>query len=139
MKFTLPHLITSEYGGVVVNVSSISALVGHTGFDAYTAAKGALLSLTRSLAAEYAKHHVRANCVVVGLIPHQDERPTHQAGSGLDTSVMVRSQLIKRLGRPDDVARAVVFLSSNEQSGFITGQTLVVDGGVLAKSPIIDH
>jgi NAD(P)-dependent dehydrogenase (short-subunit alcohol dehydrogenase family) len=80
---------------------------------------------------------VRANCVVVGLIPHDDDRPTHQPGSGLSREVMRRVQLVQRLGTPADVARAIAFLASNEQAGFITGQTLVVDGGILARSPTV--
>ena len=137
LKHALPHLMASPTGGSIVNVSSIAAEIGHAGFDAYTAAKGAVISLTRSLAVEYAACGVRANCVVVGLIPHEDERPTHQQDSGLSREVMRRVQLVQRLGHPDDVARAIAFLSSNEQAGFITGQTLVVDGGVLARSPTV--
>jgi 3-oxoacyl-[acyl-carrier protein] reductase len=137
LREVLPYLVKSSRGGNVINISSLAAMVGHTGFDVYTAAKGALLSLTRSLATEYGPDGVRANCVVVGIIPHTDDRPTHQADSGLSRDVARRVQLIARLGTPEDVANAVAFLASNDQAGFVTGQTLVVDGGLVAKSPTV--
>jgi NAD(P)-dependent dehydrogenase (short-subunit alcohol dehydrogenase family) len=137
VKHAMPHLIKSQAGGVIVNVSSIAALIGHDGFDAYTAAKGALISLSRAWSVEFAANGVRSNCVVVGLIPHEDDRPTHQKDSGLKRDQMLRVQLVNRHGTTADISNAIAFLASNEQAGFITGQSLVVDGGVLARSPTL--
>lgn len=120
----------------VLNISSITALAGYPSMHAYTAAKGAILSLTRSLAAEYGVCQVRVNSLVVGFVPHADERDTHQPGTDADRQTVLDRQMLKRLGTPDDVARAALFLSCEEEAGFITGQALVIDGGVSVKGAI---
>jgi NAD(P)-dependent dehydrogenase (short-subunit alcohol dehydrogenase family) len=114
-------------GGSIVNVSSIHALVGDTSIVAYPAAKAAIGALTRSVATQYADRGVRCNEVCPGTIPPPN----------LDPDVIgsrIYHQLIRRPGHPEDVAAAVLFLASDESS-FITGQTLTVDGGVLVHMP----
>jgi 3-oxoacyl-[acyl-carrier protein] reductase len=136
LRCALPVMTRGGAGGSIVNVSSLAATTGHPGVDAYTAAKGAVLSLTRSLAVEYAPHGIRTNCVVIGYVPHDDERPTHQPGMAGPEDVFLDVQLT-RIGRPEDVARACLFFADECDSGFVTGQTLIVDGGVSARAPIV--
>jgi 3-oxoacyl-[acyl-carrier protein] reductase len=111
--------------GAVVNVASISALVGVAGQTNYCASKGALLSFSRALAAELGPKGVRVNAVVPGFI---DTDMTAKVPQSIREQNLGRI-LLKRLGRPEEVASAVAFLASEEAS-YIMGQTIVVDGGL---------
>ncbi|MEU9488887.1 glucose 1-dehydrogenase [Streptomyces decoyicus] len=122
----LPHLI-ARGGGCVINTSSAAGLSGDLSHPAYAASKAALISLTRSVATQAGRSGVRCNAIAPGLIITRPEREAAYR-------VMLPHHLTTRLGRPEDVASAVVFLASDEAS-FITGQTLVVDGGLLAHQP----
>ena len=123
-------------GGSIVNMSSVQALVGIPGFPAYAAAKGAIIALSRQVAAEYAGRGIRCNAVAPGLIA------TPLAEALLDEVPDRNEQIaawdalcpVGRWGRVEDVAAAVRYLLADE-SGFVTGHTLVVDGGatVLAR------
>lgn len=115
----------AQKSGVIVNVASVAGLHASPGQANYAASKGALLSLTRTLAAELAPYSVRVNAVVPGLI---------QAGmvARLDRRLVEkRRQTIPlgRLGQPQEIAQTVAFLAS-PAAGYITGQALVVDGGL---------
>lgn len=136
LKHTLPLVMGGRRGGAIVSLSSVAAVLGHPGIDAYTAAKGGVLALTRSLAVEYAPQGIRSNCVMVGFVPHSDERPTHRPENAGPPDAFLDVQLT-RLGTPEDVAQAILFLADDASSGFVNGQTLVVDGGVTARSPIV--
>jgi NAD(P)-dependent dehydrogenase (short-subunit alcohol dehydrogenase family) len=126
-KYGIPHLVRAG-GGSVVNVASFVALMGCTvPQDAYTASKGAVLSLTRSLAVQYGPHGVRANAICPGpiltpmletLFPSEEEK-------------MKRLNRIPlgRFGRAEDVVYAALYLASDESS-WTTGTTFVVDGGI---------
>lgn len=115
-------------GASIVNLSSLAGRKGgHPGSLAYAAAKGAVLTWTRALAAELADRGIRVNAVAPGFILGTRFHATHTSEESARQTI---AQIpLRRAGTPDDVARAVVFLAS-EYNGFITGATLDVNGGV---------
>jgi len=124
-KYAIPAMIASG-GGAIVNTASTAALVASPQFAAYAAAKGGVVALTRSVAFDYGPHHIRCNAVCPGLIETPATAPVladQQRRTWLAEKIVVG-----RIGQPDDIAAAVLYLASDESS-FMTGQTLVVDGG----------
>ncbi len=123
----IPHLNRAE-GSSIVNVSSLAGRVGgHAGSLVYSTCKGAVLTWSRSLAKELAPENIRVNSVAPGFIQGTSFHETHTTQeSAMKT---IESIPLQRAGNPDDVARAVVFLAS-EYDGFITGETLDINGGV---------
>jgi meso-butanediol dehydrogenase / (S,S)-butanediol dehydrogenase / diacetyl reductase len=122
-------------GGSIVNVSSAASGHGTPGMTAYSAAKAAVEALTRSIAVDYAAHGIRANSLVLGFIV---SRPSHEARAADPVAgPALRAMHLTRLGRPEDVAAAALFLASDEAS-FITGTSLVVDGGATCRMPMPD-
>ena len=124
-KHALRHM-GSANGGTVVNISSIASITGLPGSAAYTAAKGAFNSLTRSIATDYAKAGVRCNCLVLGL--HPGDNWGFYLTDPRFRDAMAAVHLTPRFGLPDDTALASVYLSSDE-SGFVTGTQFTIDGG----------
>jgi NAD(P)-dependent dehydrogenase (short-subunit alcohol dehydrogenase family) len=114
-------------GGAIVNISSIHAYAGDLALVAYPVAKAGLIALTRAVATQYGRSGVRCNAVCPGTIPP----PGLPAA---DLARRLRQQAIERPGDPDDIAQAVAYLAGPAAS-FITGQALVVDGGVLCHLP----
>jgi NAD(P)-dependent dehydrogenase (short-subunit alcohol dehydrogenase family) len=126
-KYAIPRMIESG-GGSIINTSSNSSLGGDVVLTAYTAAKGGINSITRSVATQYGKQGVRCNAISPGTIM------TPSVVSNVPQAVqdiMERNTLVPRLGQPEDVANLVLFLASDE-SAYITGQLIVIDGGTLA-------
>jgi NAD(P)-dependent dehydrogenase (short-subunit alcohol dehydrogenase family) len=124
-RFAIPHMLQSG-GGSIVNMASAVALMGSRNSPAYVAAKGAVISFTKSLAIDFGKQGIRANCIAPGSIATaaNAERWNDPAWTGF----ILEHSLLTRIGQPNDIANAVVFLASDE-STYITGTTLVVDGG----------
>lgn len=119
----LPHLTASEHAAVV-NVVSCGIFTSGQGMAMYLAGKSALMALTRSMAAELARHQVRVNALAPGVIDTDMVRnnpPEFQ-------QLMIAGQPMGRMGRPDELVPAAAFLAS-DASSFMTGQCLVVDGG----------
>jgi meso-butanediol dehydrogenase/(S,S)-butanediol dehydrogenase/diacetyl reductase len=135
LRAAIPALGASG-NGAVVNVASISGLAGDRGLAAYNAAKAAVVNLTRTAALELARSGIRVNAVCPGLI----ETPAlARAFSRLPERREVARTAVPagRFGRPDEVARAILFLAS-EDASYVTGTTLVVDGGLMASTGIPD-
>ena len=127
-KYGIPHLIEAG-GGAVVNVGSTSALLGDTiPQDAYTASKGAVISLTRNLAVQFGPQGVRANCIHPGFTdtPMQMLRTSDAAWVEAATAEIP----LGRLATARDIVNAALFLASDEAS-YVTGTELVVDGGAV--------
>ncbi|HVX47514.1 MAG TPA: glucose 1-dehydrogenase [Mycobacteriales bacterium] len=124
----LPGMVRQQRGAIV-NIASVNG-VSYFGNEAYSAAKAGLLSLTRSLAVRYGRHGIRCNAVVPGTIATPIWKDRLAANPDVLTKVR-RWYPLGRVGTPDDVASAVLFLASDDAS-WITGAALPVDGGVLA-------
>ena len=126
----VPGMVRAEQGRVV-NIASDAARVGSSLEAVYSGAKGGVVSFTKTLAREVARHQVTVNAVCPG--PTQTPMLEQMLAGGDDSArvieAMRRAVPMRRLGRPDDVAAAVAFLAS-DRAGFITGQTLSVSGGL---------
>jgi NAD(P)-dependent dehydrogenase (short-subunit alcohol dehydrogenase family) len=129
MKHAIPAMQHAG-GGAIVNISSISGFVGQDKIHmAYNASKGAVRLMTKSAAVQYARDGIRVNSVHPGFMPPMR---TSKASADPDWRArMLRAVPMKRDGRVEEVAYAVLFLASDEAS-YITGTELVVDGGYLA-------
>ena len=133
-KYSIPEMANAG-GGTIVNISSAASILGTPGLDTYTAAKGALNTLTRSMAVEYAPDNIRSNCIVSGMV-----LTSEGAFKMMEDPVIggaTKAMHLTRLGLPDDIANAALFLASDE-SEFITGAVIPVDGGVTARMPVPD-
>ena len=115
-------------GGAIVNFGSVSWMVGQGGMVVYTAAKSAILGLTRSLARDYGQYNIRVNAIAPGWI--MTERQVDKWLTPQGEADLMKAQCLKRKLYPDDIAKVVLFLAS-EEAGAITSQQYVVDGGRL--------
>lgn len=125
MRAVMPHM-RKQGGGSIVNVSSVCGLLGSPGTSGYSSAKAAVIQLTRNAALEGARGNIRVNCVVPGafLTPATEAViPTEEAQKATGKSVP-----LGRIGDPRECANAILFMASAESS-YVTGQSLVVDGG----------
>jgi NAD(P)-dependent dehydrogenase (short-subunit alcohol dehydrogenase family) len=138
VKLAYP-LLKSGTGAAVVNISSVHAIQTSANIAAYAASKGGLLALTRAMAIEFAPDNIRVNAILPGAV----DTPMLRAGLGrghvgqgdvqerLDN--LARKTVSGKVGKPEEIAHAIYFLADNEQSSFMTGQALVVDGGATAR------
>jgi NAD(P)-dependent dehydrogenase (short-subunit alcohol dehydrogenase family) len=116
----------SPSGGVIINISSIMGLVGYFDRAAYCASKAGVVNLTRALAIEWGEHDIRVNAVCPTFV--ETELNRHLFADATFRDEILRRTPLKRLGTPEDVAAAVVFLASPAAS-LITGHALATDGG----------
>jgi 2-hydroxycyclohexanecarboxyl-CoA dehydrogenase len=123
----IPHLI-ERGGGRIINIASDSARVGSSGEVAYSAATGGVISLTKSLARELARHQITVNCVSPGPTETSMFRESGAEDAGV-LDKLLRATPLRRFAQPEDIAAAVVFLASDHAS-LITGQVLSVSGGI---------
>jgi NAD(P)-dependent dehydrogenase (short-subunit alcohol dehydrogenase family) len=129
LKYEAKAILNSGNGGAIVNVGSINSFLGFASGSAYVASKHGLIGLTTSVSAELAPQGIRVNVVCPGII----DTPMHQRarqllGDELYDRAVIPSVHLRRAGRPEEIARAIVFLCSDEAS-YITGTTLSPDGG----------
>jgi NAD(P)-dependent dehydrogenase (short-subunit alcohol dehydrogenase family) len=115
-------------GGSIINMSSISWAIPSIGLPVYVTAKAAIVGLTRTLAHELGVHNIRVNCVMPGAI--QTERQERLWFTEAYKAEILARQALKRMIRPDEVARLVLFLAAEDSSG-ITNQSFVIDGGLI--------
>lgn len=128
----------AEEGASIVNVSSVHALATSPNISAYASTKGGLVALTRAAALELAERNIRVNAVLPGavdtaMLRHGLERSADMSGVQEAIVKLAAKTPLKRIGRPREIAEAIFFLADNDRSSFITGQTLVVDGGAMAR------
>jgi NAD(P)-dependent dehydrogenase (short-subunit alcohol dehydrogenase family) len=120
-------------GGSVVNIASVHAVATAPGLADYAASKGAVLSLSRQLALDYAVDGIRVNALIVGSVNTRMSQPVFEAAGGPEAlGLSFDARAIPRVGQPVEIADVIAFLIS-DASSFITGSGLIADGGMLAK------
>ena len=125
-QVVIRHWLTTERAGSIVNLASISSSIAFTRSAHYCAAKAGVTALTRCIALEYGARGIRANCLAPGIIETAMTRPALADKATVED--WMRRIPLKRLGQPEDVADAALFLASDE-SRYITGDMLYIDGG----------
>ena len=126
MKYEIPLMLRNG-GGAIVNTSSGAGVIGIKGSPAYTAAKHGVIGLTRAAALDYAAQNIRVNVVCPGYIdtPMMDR---FTGGTNEGRARVISEEPIGRMGRPEEIANAVLWLCS-DAAGFIVGSAIVIDGG----------
>jgi NAD(P)-dependent dehydrogenase (short-subunit alcohol dehydrogenase family) len=135
MKYQLP-LIEASGGGAIVNVASVSGVRGEAFQSVYAAAKGGVINLSKTVAVEYARRGIRVNTVCPGGINSGGMAYYLKKMPEMRDKVL-NAHAMGRLAEPEEIADAVVYLCS-ERASFITGHDLVVDGGVMVRSNVIE-
>jgi NAD(P)-dependent dehydrogenase (short-subunit alcohol dehydrogenase family) len=137
-RFALVEMLRAGRGGAIVNVSSVSGILGDANLAPYNATKGGVNLLTKSMALDYARHGIRVNAVCPGRVATPMPKSRLKPGDDWEALLVAWGKNIPlgRVGRPEDVAHSILFLAC-EESAWITGTTLVVDGGVTICHPPI--
>jgi NAD(P)-dependent dehydrogenase (short-subunit alcohol dehydrogenase family) len=129
IKYAVPELLKTG-GGVIINTTSVAGLVAFAGLSAYNATKGGIIQLTKTAAIEYAKQNIRVNCIAPGVI-ETAMVDRFLKGQPEAKAAFIQLEPVGRFGTPEEVAKVALFLASDDSS-FITGTVLVVDGGLTA-------
>ena len=127
-KYAIPLMIRSG-GGSVINTSSSAGVIGIPNCDAYTATKGATISLTRSMAVEYGPENVRVNCIAPAAIYTDMIRESNLDDPQFDEEQFLQTTPVRRWGMPEEIARIALFLACDESS-YLNGAIIVADGGI---------
>jgi len=129
MKYEIPQML-QQGSGAIVNTASVAGLIGGRGLAAYVASKHGVVGLSKTAALEYAQQGIRVNCVCPGVIQ------TPMTARGLSDperrARIIASEPVGRVGTPEEIAEAVIWLCSDAAS-FVTGHTMTVDGGFVAQ------
>ena len=127
-KYALPLLM--KKGGAVINTASSAGIIGIPDCDAYTATKGAIVQLTKSMAAEYGRYNVRVNCIAPAAIMTPMMRQSNPIDSNFDEERFLKLRTpLRRYGQPEEIAKVALFLASEEAS-YLNGAIVVADGGI---------
>jgi NAD(P)-dependent dehydrogenase (short-subunit alcohol dehydrogenase family) len=125
--------------GAIVNVSSVHALATSTDIAAYAASKGGIMALTRAMALEFGRQGIRVNAILPGAVDTPMLRAglarEHVSGASIEERMhsLGSKTVLGRVGRPEEIGKAILFLCDPDLSSFVTGQSLVVDGGATAR------
>jgi NAD(P)-dependent dehydrogenase (short-subunit alcohol dehydrogenase family) len=120
-------------GSAIVNIASTRALMSEPDTEPYSASKGGVVALTHSLAVSLGDRGIRVNCISPGWIDVSEWRKRANRAEPQLRDIDHRQHPAGRVGRPTDIAHACLFLANEKRAGFITGQNLVVDGGMTIK------
>ncbi|MBE6385783.1 MAG: SDR family oxidoreductase [Lentisphaerae bacterium] len=127
-KYGLPLLM--QRGGSVINTASSAGVIGIPDCDAYTATKGAIVQLTKSMAAEYGRYNVRVNCIAPAAIMTPMMRQSNPENSTFDEERFLKLRTpLRRYGTPEEIANVALFLASDE-AAYLNGSIIVADGGI---------
>lgn len=132
-KYAIP-VMAAQGGGAIVNTASVAGLVGIPNRAAYCASKGAVVTLTKAMAVDHVEQHIRVNCVCPGTVdsPWVGRLLADSNDAAAARRALEARQPMGRLGTPEEVALAALYLASDESS-FVTGTELIIDGGIAAR------
>ncbi|MDX2155371.1 MAG: SDR family oxidoreductase [Hyphomicrobiaceae bacterium] len=125
------EMVARKLAGTIVNIASTRAIMSEPGTEAYTASKGAIVALTHGMAISLGPHGIRVNAISPGWIEKRDWQFSGRAQVPVHTREDREQHPVGRVGVPDDIAKACLFLA--EQADFMTGQNLVIDGGMTVR------
>ncbi len=128
-RAALPSMLAQGHGRIV-NIASIAGLQGFENLSAYCASKGGIIALTRTMAVDYSPRGITVNCIAPGLIASAMTEGILEDAAAREA--FISSTPTHSVGQPEDIAQAAIYLCS-EESGFVTGEVLVVDGGLSVK------
>ena len=127
-KYGIPLMM--KHGGSIINTASSAGMIGIPGCDAYTATKGAIVQLTKSLAAEYGRYNIRTNCISPAAIMTPMVRQSNLDDDTFDAESFLKLRTpLRRFGTPEEVAQVALFLASDAAS-YLNGAVIATDGGI---------
>jgi NAD(P)-dependent dehydrogenase (short-subunit alcohol dehydrogenase family) len=129
-KYGIRKMLEQRTGGAIINTASSAGMIGIPDCDAYTATKGAIVQLTKSLAAEYGRYDIRTNCIAPAAIMTPMMRQSNPENSTFDEERFLKLRTpLRRYGKPEEIANVAAFLASSEAS-YLNGAIIVSDGGI---------